>query len=58
MHVMIHQRNPFTDQITIDEHLATLDPDNPRDVIDYYLLEVEANKHDPESTFNPDRKFH
>lgn len=55
---MIHQRNPFTDQNTIEEHLATLDPDNPRDVVDYYLLEVEDNKHDPESTFNPDRKFH
>lgn len=35
-----------------------LDPDNPRDVIDYYLLEIKANKQEPESIFKLNRKFH
>ncbi|XP_063867797.1 cytochrome P450 2L1-like [Scylla paramamosain] len=38
----------FTDEI--EEHKATLDPDNPRDLIDSYLLEMEAKKDDPETT--------
>lgn len=34
----------------IESHRATLDPNNPRDFIDGYLLEMEAKKDDPEST--------
>ncbi|XP_045133474.1 cytochrome P450 2L1-like isoform X2 [Portunus trituberculatus] len=34
----------------IKEHKATLDPDNPRDLIDSYLLEMEAKKDDPDTT--------
>ncbi|KAG0716064.1 Cytochrome P450 2L1 [Chionoecetes opilio] len=34
----------------IQQHRATLDPDNPRDVIDGYLIEMESQKDDPEST--------
>ncbi|KAK8391552.1 hypothetical protein O3P69_017240 [Scylla paramamosain] len=33
-----------------EKHKATLDPDNPRDLIDNYLLEMEAKKDDPETT--------
>ncbi|CAL4103170.1 unnamed protein product, partial [Meganyctiphanes norvegica] len=38
----------------IKHHLATLDPANPRDYIDMYLLEVEAQKDNPDSFFKPD----
>ncbi|XP_050695441.1 cytochrome P450 2L1-like isoform X2 [Eriocheir sinensis] len=34
----------------IEHHRATLDPDNPRDLIDGYLLEMEERKDDPETT--------
>nr|XP_027214807.1 cytochrome P450 2L1-like [Penaeus vannamei] len=36
----------------VQEHQATLDPENPRDYIDAYLLEMEARKDDPESTMS------
>ncbi|XP_076062948.1 cytochrome P450 2L1-like isoform X4 [Oratosquilla oratoria] len=35
----------------IDNHKATLDPANPRDYIDAYLLEMEDSKDEPKSTF-------
>lgn len=35
----------------IEEHRATLDPDNPRDFIDIYLCEMEKQKNDPNTTF-------
>ena len=41
---------PLGVQEEIDQHRATLDPDNPRDFIDSYLLEMEEKKNDPEST--------
>ncbi|MPC36298.1 Cytochrome P450 2L1 [Portunus trituberculatus] len=34
----------------VEEHKATLDPNHPRDLIDSYLLEMEAKKDDPETT--------
>ncbi|XP_050695430.1 cytochrome P450 2L1-like isoform X1 [Eriocheir sinensis] len=34
----------------IEHHRATLDPDNPRDLMDGYLLEMEERKDDPETT--------
>lgn len=36
----------------IKNHRATLDPDNPRDLIDGYLLEMETNKDDTETTYS------
>ncbi|XP_045128278.1 cytochrome P450 2L1-like isoform X2 [Portunus trituberculatus] len=36
----------------IEEHKTTLDSDNPRDLIDSYLVEIEAKKDDPETTFS------
>ncbi|XP_042870726.1 uncharacterized protein LOC122252352 [Penaeus japonicus] len=36
----------------VKEHQATLDPENPRDYIDAYLLEMEARKDDPQSTMS------
>nr|ACI94903.1 cytochrome P450 CYP379A1 [Carcinus maenas] len=39
-------------QEEIKEHIATLDPDNPRDLIDSYLVEMEAKKDDPETTYS------
>nr|XP_045613686.1 cytochrome P450 2L1-like [Procambarus clarkii] len=36
----------------IKEHQSTLDPANPRDYIDAYLAEMEAQKNDPESTLS------
>ncbi|XP_042857255.1 cytochrome P450 2L1-like [Penaeus japonicus] len=36
----------------IKEHQDTLDPDNPRDYIDAYLLEMEARKDDPQSNMS------
>ncbi|XP_050695435.1 cytochrome P450 2L1-like [Eriocheir sinensis] len=34
----------------IERHRATLDPDNPRDLMDGYLLEMEERKDDPKTT--------
>ncbi|RXN08241.1 cytochrome P450 2B4-like isoform X1 [Labeo rohita] len=36
----------------IKEHKETLDPDSPRDFIDAYLLEMEKQKSNEDSTFN------
>ncbi|XP_051515577.1 cytochrome P450 2J4-like isoform X2 [Myxocyprinus asiaticus] len=36
----------------VKEHRETLDPDNPRDFIDAYLLEIEKNKSNEDSTFH------
>ncbi|KAK4328292.1 hypothetical protein Pmani_001276 [Petrolisthes manimaculis] len=36
----------------VEEHRATLDPNNPRDLIDGYLMEMEERKEDLDSTFN------
>lgn len=36
----------------IEEHRATLDRNNPRDVIDGYLMEMEEKKDEPDSTFH------
>ncbi|KAK4328291.1 hypothetical protein Pmani_001275 [Petrolisthes manimaculis] len=33
----------------MDEHRATLDRDNPRDLIDSYLMDMDDNQDDPES---------
>ncbi|XP_047486687.1 cytochrome P450 2L1-like [Penaeus chinensis] len=33
----------------VEQHQKTLDPENPRDYIDAYLLEMEARKDDPQS---------
>lgn len=39
-------------QDVVEEHRATLDRDNPRDIIDSYLIEMEERKDDPDSTFS------
>ncbi|KAK4290284.1 hypothetical protein Pmani_036800 [Petrolisthes manimaculis] len=36
----------------IKEHQRTLDPNNPRDLMDGYLIEMEERKDDPHSTFS------
>ncbi|XP_051947981.1 cytochrome P450 2B4-like isoform X1 [Xyrauchen texanus] len=36
----------------VKEHRETLDPDNPRDFIDAYLLEIEKQKSNDDSTFH------
>lgn len=36
----------------VSEHRASLDPDNPRDVLDEFLLEMENQKNDPNTVFN------
>nr|XP_055045314.1 cytochrome P450 2B4-like isoform X1 [Misgurnus anguillicaudatus] len=36
----------------VEEHRKTLDPDNPRDYIDAYLLEMEKQKSAEDSTFH------
>ena len=41
-------------QSVIDEHLKSLDRDNPRDLVDFYLLAIEENKNDPNTTFKDD----
>ncbi|ROT68380.1 Cytochrome P450 2L1, partial [Penaeus vannamei] len=33
----------------IEEHKASLDPDDPKDLIDGYLLDIEASKDDPDT---------
>ncbi|CAL1262446.1 unnamed protein product [Larinioides sclopetarius] len=38
----------------LEEHKATLDPNNIRDYIDGYLLEIEKRKTDPNTTFKED----
>lgn len=39
-------------QEVIDEHKATLDRDNSRDLIDSYLIEMEEKQNDTNSTMN------
>ncbi|XP_051955726.1 cytochrome P450 2C31-like isoform X1 [Xyrauchen texanus] len=36
----------------VKEHRETLDPDNPRDFLDAYLLEIEKHKSNEDSTFH------
>ncbi|KAG7166993.1 Cytochrome P450 2L1-like 1 [Homarus americanus] len=36
----------------VKEHQASLDPEKPRDYIDFYLLEMEAQQSNPESTMS------
>ncbi|KAK7132740.1 hypothetical protein R3I93_019090 [Phoxinus phoxinus] len=36
----------------VEEHKETLDPDSPRDFIDAYLLEIEKQKSNEDSTFH------
>ncbi|NP_001003582.1 uncharacterized protein LOC445188 [Danio rerio] len=36
----------------VEEHKKTLDPDSPRDFIDAYLLEIEKQKSNKDSTFH------
>ncbi|XP_067301628.1 cytochrome P450 2B15-like [Pseudorasbora parva] len=38
----------------VREHKETLDPDSPRDFIDAYLLEIEKQKSNEDSTFHED----
>ena len=46
----------FICQDTVIEHMETLDPENPRDVIDQYLLEKEKEKNNPNSPYRDDCK--
>ncbi|KAB7501848.1 hypothetical protein Anas_13179, partial [Armadillidium nasatum] len=39
-------------QSTIDEHLKILDKNNPRDFIDDYLIEMDKQKNNPDSTMS------
>lgn len=41
-------------QNIIAEHKETLDPDNPRDLVDQYLLKMESEKNNPDSVFKDD----
>ncbi|KAK4324431.1 hypothetical protein Pmani_004929 [Petrolisthes manimaculis] len=41
----------------IDHHKETLDPDNPRDLIDAYLMEMEERKDQPDNTFKENDLF-
>lgn len=41
----------------VEEHRKTVDPANPRDLIDHYLLEAEEHKGDPDSPFTDDRNL-
>uniref|UniRef100_A0A2P2I3B0 Cytochrome P450 2L1-like n=1 Tax=Hirondellea gigas TaxID=1518452 RepID=A0A2P2I3B0_9CRUS len=54
--VLMRHRDEFYNYCLkmFDEHKKNLDPENPRDIIDYYLLEIEANKDDPDTTFISD----
>lgn len=44
--------NLYFSQLDIDEHIATLDVNNPRDYIDEYLIEMEKKKDDPDNTMS------
>ena len=41
-------------QEIVDEHVAELDPENPKDYIDQYLLQMEREKDNPDTTFRSD----
>ncbi|XP_076032341.1 cytochrome P450 2L1-like [Oratosquilla oratoria] len=51
---MIKIKKNFTKYINVicDDHKATLDPENPRDYIDAFLVEKENHKDKSDSTFN------
>ncbi|XP_068243303.1 methyl farnesoate epoxidase-like isoform X2 [Palaemon carinicauda] len=40
---------------SVEEHKATLDPDNPRDFIDIFLIEMSKHADDKETTFREDQ---
>ncbi|KAK3877932.1 hypothetical protein Pcinc_017400 [Petrolisthes cinctipes] len=46
-----HPELNVIEQEVVEEHRATLDPNNPRDLIDGYLMEMEERKEDLDSTF-------
>ncbi|KAG7175766.1 Methyl farnesoate epoxidase-like 1 [Homarus americanus] len=39
----------------VEEHKATLDPDNPRDFIDIYINEIYKNQHNPDISFTEEQ---
>ncbi|XP_056590041.1 cytochrome P450 2B4-like [Triplophysa dalaica] len=41
----------------VNEHRQTLDPENPRDFIDAYLLEIDKQKSQEDSTFHEQNMF-
>uniref|UniRef100_A0A5F9D7J2 Cytochrome P450 n=1 Tax=Oryctolagus cuniculus TaxID=9986 RepID=A0A5F9D7J2_RABIT len=47
----LQEINTFITQ-SVEKHRATLDPSNPRDFIDVYLLRMEKDKSDPSSEFH------
>uniref|UniRef100_G1U925 Cytochrome P450 n=1 Tax=Oryctolagus cuniculus TaxID=9986 RepID=G1U925_RABIT len=47
----LQEINTFITQ-SVEKHRATLDPSNPRDFIDIYLLHMEKDKSDPSSEFH------
>ncbi|XP_050734557.1 cytochrome P450 2L1-like isoform X1 [Eriocheir sinensis] len=49
---MIHTKDKFLTYFfeVIEEHQATLNPGEPRDLIDGYLMEMEQKKNDPDTT--------
>lgn len=44
----INQNLKIHSQELIEEHRSSLDPDNPKDLMDGYLLDIEASKDDPD----------
>lgn len=45
-------------QKVIDDHRATMDRDNPRDLIDIYLLDMEEQQDDPKSILHGQFIYH
>lgn len=50
----LSNQNP---QEHVKEHQKTIDRENPRDLIDAYLIEMEAQKNDPQSTMSSESPY-
>ncbi|KAB7503700.1 Cytochrome P450 2L1 [Armadillidium nasatum] len=48
----IIKKHNYSQISTIDEHLKILDKNNPRDFIDDYLIEMDKQKNNPDSTMS------
>ena len=52
----LHLETYFFQEV-IEEHVENFDPNNPQDFIDHYLVEIQKEKNNPNTTFKDDCGF-